>query len=79
MPMTLMITVDAEKMLLLHKSSRSTRLCRNTFSTPSCLAVKATWSMLVIAGENTSPLIWITKKCLQATDTARHERRTLPI
>jgi hypothetical protein len=41
--------------------------------------VKATWSMLVIAGENTSPLIWITKKCLQATDTARHERRTLPI
>jgi hypothetical protein len=46
---------------------------------PFCLAIKATWSMLVIPGENTSPLIRMTKKCLPATSTARHGMRTLPI
>jgi hypothetical protein len=79
MPMVLMITANTEMMLLLFKSGHLNRLCRNTFLTPSCLAMKATWSMLVIPGENTSPLIWMTKKCLPATGTARCGTRTLLI
>ena len=79
MPMALMNTFDAKKMLLLYKSGHSNRLFRNTFLTHSCLAIKATWSMLVIPCENASPLIQMTKKCLPATGTARHGMRTLPV
>jgi hypothetical protein len=61
------VPVDAKKMLLLYKSGCLNKLCRNTFLTPSCLAIKAIWSMLVIPWENTSPPIQMAKKCLPAS------------